>query len=418
MVIAPALVGLLAVAACAGGSPHLSGPPDSPPTVPAPTTVAPTEPPGATGGGGGSTAPGPPATTTAPNLGAVQLKLTPVAKLREPIALAIRAGDPALYVAERGGRILAIRNGALDPAPVLDMQALTRAGGERGLLGIAFSPDGRFLYTSYTDVNGNSNVDEYTVAATGAIDPASRRLVLFVTQPFPNHNGGNIVFGPDGLLYLGFGDGGSEGDPQGNGQKMSTLLGKMLRIDPRPHGNSPYAVPADNPFIGQAGARPEIWAVGVRNPWRFQFDPATGDLWIGDVGQNEIEEIDWLPAAARTGRGVNLGWSNFEGSAAYHGQVDRKGYTFPVFEYHHDQGCAVTGGFRYRGSAIPALRGAYVFSDYCASWIRAITVADGKTTGDRRFDLGLANVISFGQDQAGELYALSLGGTVARLDPA
>ncbi len=340
--------------------------------------------------------------------------------------MAVRAGDPALYFVTKSGTVRALRDGRLDPAPVLDISSKVSHGSEQGLLGLAFSPDGRFAYVDYTDRGGDTNVVEYAWRDDRA-DTASARRVLFVDQPFPNHNGGNLVFGPDGDLYIGMGDGGSDygsGDPQGdphrNGQDEGVLLGKMLRIEPRmpdgslAPGGRAYAIPADNPSVGQPGARPEIWAYGLRNPWRFSFDRTAGDLWIGDVGAGLEEEIDVQRAGSPGGE--NYGWNAVEGTVVYRGPpADAVG---PVYEYNHSfGGCAVTGGYVYRGRAIPDLRGWYVFGDFCLGSVSALR-ADDPDAGE--FTLSERNVpslASFGQDQAGELYALSLAGGVYKLVP-
>jgi glucose/arabinose dehydrogenase len=344
--------------------------------------------------------------------GTVRVSLQRVATVEQPLAIAIRTGDPSLYVAEKTGRVVAIRDGRVAAHPVLDLSNAVSLGGEQGLLGLAFSPDGRYLYVNYTDVNGDTRIVGYAMRGDRAV-PASRRQVLFVDQPYDNHNGGDLVFGPDGDLYIGLGDGGSGGDPQGNGQSLGTLLGKMLRIDPTPTGPEPYRVPADNPFVNDAGARPEIWAYGLRNPWRYSFDPATGDLWIADVGQSAWEEIDRVPAGSPGGE--NFGWNLLEGTHRYAGAAP-PGAVPPVYEYPHTGGgCVVIGGDVYRGSAIPALVGAYVFADFCLGTLQAIRIQpDGAA---EHLDLGatLPNVSSFGTDGAGELYATSLDGGVYRL---
>ena len=257
-------------------------------------------PPGGTAGPTGDTVSRDPS-----ELGEVRVELRLVATLEQPLALAVRKGDDAIYVAEKTGRVVALR-GRDEPEVVLDLRAEVSLGGEQGLLGLAFSPDGRFLYVNFTDTVGHTHVTEFGFA-DGTADLGSRREVLFVEQPFSNHNGGNLVFGPDGYLYVGLGDGGSAGDPMGNAQSLDTLLGKMLRISPRPSGGRPYGIPSDNPFVGREGARPEIWAFGLRNPWRYSFDRKTGDLWIGDVGQNAREEIDVLPAGCSLRREPRLG---------------------------------------------------------------------------------------------------------------
>jgi glucose/arabinose dehydrogenase len=329
--------------------------------------------------------------------------------------MAIRAGDDALYVAEKTGRVIAVRGGAVDPDPVLDIHGGISLGGEQGLLGLAFSPDGRFLYVNYTDPNGDTNVDEYEFRDGRAVT-GSRRRVLFVDQPFPNHNGGNLAFGPDGYLYIGLGDGGSGGDPYGNGQNLGTLLGKMLRIDPRPAAGKPYGIPPDNPFVHRSGARPEIWAYGLRNPWRYSFDRDTGDLWMGDVGQDSVEEIDVQPGGSAGGQ--NYGWNRLEGTHGYSGSAPANAVP-PVYEFLHEDGvCAVTGGFAYRGRAIPALRGGYLFADSCAGWVHAFRLVNGKARDVTDLGLSMSSPVSFGEGPDGELYVLTLSGPVYRIAPA
>ena len=253
----------------------------------------------------------------------------------------------------------------------------------------------------------------------GTVDTESRRHVLDQDQPYDNHNGGNIVFGPDGYLYLGLGDGGAGGDPERRGQDTSTILGKLLRIDPStPSSDLGYSIPADNPFIDVDGARPEMWSIGLRNPWRFSFDRETGDLWIGDVGQGQIEEVDLAPAADGSGRGVDFGWSAYEGSQRYNDDQPDGDFQLPLTEYDHGGGaCSVTGGYVYRGTAIPALVGAYLYGDYCQGDVWALQRLDDGTL--HQVTLGtVASLSSFGQDAAGELYAMSLSGTVYRLSAA
>jgi glucose/arabinose dehydrogenase len=341
-----------------------------------------------------------------------------VASLRKPLGLAVRPGDSAIYIVGKLGQVWALRDGAVDPSPVLDLSGLVSRGAEQGLLGLAFSPSGEFAYVNYTDRRGDTNIVEYAWR-DGRLDPSTARRVLFVDQPFPNHNGGDLVFGPDGFLYIGLGDGGSDytrGDPQGdpdrNGQNLRVLLGKMLRIDPRPSGMQPYGIPDDNPFVSQQDARPEIWAYGLRNPWRYSFDRATGDLWIGDVGAGAEEEIDLQPAGAAGGQ--NYGWNAMEGTVAW--RDPPAGAVPPLYEYDHRTGaCSVTGGYVYRGTAIPDLVGWYVFGDYCTGVLHVLQVGPG----GRRVYVAAGAVIpqltSFGEDQQGELYALSLGGEVYRL---
>lgn len=396
-----ALVGALALAACSGGD-DVTTP--EPPTVDAPTTT--TSPPT-------TTTVAPTTTTEPPNLADARISLTEVASLVAPTALTSRPGDDAVYIAEKPGRVRALRNGAVDPTAVLDVTGVVSTGNEQGLLGLAFSPGGENLYVDYTDSSGDTRVVEYAMDGSTA-DPGSAREILTVGQPFANHNGGELQTGPDGMLYVALGDGGSAGDPQGNGQNTSTLLGTILRIDPA--GGDPYGVPADNPFVGAGDSRGEIWVYGLRNPWRFSFDSGTGDLWIGDVGQDSIEEIDYLPADGASG--ANLGWPVFEGSQAF-GGGSADNAVGPVFEYDRSNGeCAVTGGYVYRGSAIPDLVGAYVYGDFCLGNIDALTVGSGALTAQRSLDANVPSLASFGEGPDGELYALSLDGPVYRIDPA
>jgi glucose/arabinose dehydrogenase len=388
-----ALVALvLAATACSGGTTRSTAP------AAAPTTAATT--PAITGN------PTPPTG----DLSKARVRLREVARLEAPVGLALRKGDAGIYVIEQAGRVRVLRDDRLDPDPVLDVSSQIKAGGEQGLLGIAFSPDGRYLYLDFTDTGGDTHIAEFAMRGDRP-DPGSQRNLLTVDQPFANHNGGQLAFGPDGHLYIALGDGGSAGDPFGNGQSLGTLLGKILRIDPRPSGGRPYGIPRDNPFVDRAGARAEIWDYGLRNPWRFSFDPATRDLWIADVGQGDWEEVDHEPAG-RGGR--NYGWNRLEGSHRFNGDAPA-GAVGPVVEYDHSGGaCTLIGGSVYRGSAIPDLRGAYLYGDYCLGWVKA--VSGGDRVGEPR-DLGVnvPSLTSFGTDQRGELLALSGGGQVFRI---
>ena len=349
------------------------------------------------------------------------IRLTEVARFEQPLALVSRAGhDGVLYVAEREGRVRVLRDGEVDEEPLLDISGATAPEGEQGLLGLAFSPDGTFLYVSYTNLDGDSRLDEYAMGPGGTdIDLSSRREVLAVDQPFPNHNGGHILFGPDDLLYMGLGDGGGDsagGDVMRNGQNPDTLLGKLLRIDPRPSRGAPYGTPPENPFVG-GGGRSEIWVVGLRNPWRFSFDRETGDLWIGDVGAATLEEVSMLPAGA--GGGANLGWSLFEGTHRFNEGDPPADLVSPIFEYGRGDGATVTGGFVYRGSRIPELVGSYVWGDFSTAVVEALTVDDGEVTGRRALGpVEAGRLVSFGEDADGELYVVSLSGPVYRVDPA
>jgi glucose/arabinose dehydrogenase len=365
-------------------------------------------------------------TATAASAAIPALKLTRIADLTGTTALTARAATRTLYVTQQGGMVRSIRHGVVAAAPVVDLTGrVSQDGGERGLLGLAFSPDGRKLYVDYTDTRGNTQIDELTMKGKVA-DPTTRRNVLEVDQPQPNHNGGQLAFGPDGYLYIGLGDGGAQGDvgaghaPGGNGQSLATRLGKILRIDPTPSGGAAYTVPADNPFVGDPGARPEIWAYGLRNPWRFSFDRASGDLWIGDVGQYDWEEIDHV--AARNGRdagkGANFGWNRLEGAHPYRGNAP-SGVVAPVYETsHRDGACAGVGGYVYRGTKIPGLTGAYLFSDNCDGTIRLLVPDGAGGVTMRASGMKAAAVSSFGQGNGGALYVLSQADGVFRVDAA
>jgi glucose/arabinose dehydrogenase len=329
-------------------------------------------------------------------------------------------GSTDLYVVEQAGRIRVVRDGELLDEPFLDISDQVVSGGEQGLLSIAFAPDyprtGLF-YVDYTDSNGDSRIVEFRRSEDDPhrADPESARELLFVDQPFDNHNGGLVLFGPDGNLYIGFGDGGSGGDPDRNGQDLGTLLGKILRIDPRPGAGRPYRIPADNPFAGRPGAAPEIYAYGLRNPWRFSFDPETDALFVGDVGEDEQEEID-----AGVDAGDNLGWSAFEGTATYNEDESAPGHLPPVLTYGRGRGCSVTGGHIVRDPELTSLYGRYVYGDYCLGELRSFRPAGGeviRAVGDRPLGPTVPALSSFGLDATGRLYATSLEGPVYRLDP-
>jgi sugar lactone lactonase YvrE len=344
-----------------------------------------------------------------------------VATLQMPVDVAWRDGDDGLYVVEQAGRVVRLTDESM--TTVLDITDLTEGGGEQGLLGLAFHPAGELAYVDYTDNDGRTIVAEHPVATDGTFD-AEARIVMEIDQPYPNHNGGDVVFGPDGMLYIGMGDGGSGGDPERRATDMSSLLGKMLRIDPTPADGRPYTVPADNPFVDQAGTAPEIWASGLRNPWRFSFDRDTGDLWIADVGQGAIEEIDVAPATAGldAGKGLSFGWSAFEGDARFNEDVPEAGHTPPFSTYTHGDGrCSVSGGVRARSGAVPELEGWYVYADYCSGQVWALEViGDGSSLAPgRTVELGrLPSVTAVVDGPGGEVYVVSGGGELARLDPA
>jgi len=399
------LVLALVAAACSGNDGDQQA---APPATAAPATEAPstTQAPSTTAARA--------RTASSAQFRAARVRLVRVAQLEQPVAMATRPGEKTLYLVEQVGRVRAVRGGKLDPTPVVDISSKVTAGGEQGLLGLAFSPDGRYLYLAYTDRDGDHQVSELTMRGQQA-DPASERSILHFEDPFANHNGGQLAFGPDRRLYIAFGDGGSGGDPLGNGQSLGTLLGKILRIDPRPSGGRPYGVPSDNPFVGRDGARSEIWDYGLRNPWRFSFDAATGDLWIGDVGQNSFEEVDYEPAGKG---GRNYGWNRREGRHPFNGGDRPDGAVEPVIEYGRGDGCTVIGGFVYRGRRIPGLEGSYLYGDYCSGWVRAARASGGKVAEQRDLGLQVPSLSSLGADTDGELYALSLGGDVFRIAPA
>jgi len=328
-----------------------------------------------------------------------------------------------VFVVEKGGRIRVIRNDTLLDTPFLDLTGRVSTGGEQGLLGLAFHPGyaaNRVFVVNYTNPAGNTRIATFRATAVPEVaDPSSEQVILAVDQPFANHNGGMLAFGPDGRLFIGLGDGGSGGDPQGNGQNRNVLLGKILRLAIADDGTA--SVPGDNPFAGQAGARPEIWSYGLRNPWRFSFDRTTGDLYIGDVGQNELEEINAATDAAQFGRGANYGWNIVEGTECFSpaSGCDRTGLSAPVLVYGHGQGCSITGGYVYRGSAIPSLVGHYFYADYCAGWVRSFRLAGPAPADEREWSTLRpgGQIPSFGEDARGELYILSAGGTVHRIVP-
>ena len=352
---------------------------------------------------------GPP---TQAQLDRVAVRLDPLAQLREPVALAVGTDDTTLYVGERAGRLRVVRDGRLDPRPLLDLTDEVSVGGEGGLLGMALAPGGGQLYVTFTDRRHAVRLVGFALGA-GRIDSASRREILTVAQPSIRHHGGGIVFGPDGLLWLGLGDGSLGGDPADAAQSLATLRGKLLRIDPSPNGGKGYRVPATNPFVGRQGARAEIWAYGLRNPWRYSFDRATGELWIGDVGQNIVEEINRV--APGQAAGANFGWNRLEGRRRFYGRPPPAA-TPPIHQYNHDDGrCAVVGGHVYRGTQLRGLQGAYVYGDVCDGRIRALASARGRPLRHRDLGLRLPGLVSFAEGHAGELYALSLAGGIYRL---
>jgi glucose/arabinose dehydrogenase len=349
----------------------------------------------------------------------IEIDLRPVVSGLDSPLLVTHAGDGSgrMFVVEQVGRIRIVRNGQVAPQPFLDVSALVTAGGEQGLLGLAFHPDyadnGRF-FINYTDTDGDDVVAEYRASEDPQrADESSGRVLIEIPDPFSNHNGGHLAFGDDGYLYIATGDGGGGGDPLESGQSLDTLLGKLLRIDvDSSSGESPYGIPAENPFVERDGARPEIWAYGLRNPWRFSFD--AGNLWIGDVGQSALEEINRMPA--RRG-GLNYGWNTMEGDACFDPPTDcdRTGLVLPMATYGHERGCSVTGGYVYRGE-FASLRGAYFFGDYCSGFIWALDAAGAETQEPRLVLESDRSISSFGVDEAGELYLTDISsGEVLRI---
>ncbi len=401
------------------GQPSASGQPTSSPQ-PSPTspaespTVSPT----------GSSTPSDPASSPTPPQGAfdpdrVALSVEQVASGYPPLTLLTNAGDGSgrIFLVQQRGVVVTIDAAGVETGQFMDISERIRSGGEQGLLGLAFHPDfesnGR-LFVNYTNRGGDTIVSEFGLGADGNVDPATERSLLEVSQPYPNHNGGMIAFGPDGYFYIATGDGGSGGDPLNAGQNLNTMLGKMLRIDV--DSGDPYAIPQDNPFA-DGGGLGEIWSYGLRNPWRFSFDRATGGMFIGDVGQNAREEIDVEPAGEG---GRNYGWRIMEADRCYeNANCNRRDLTPPAVAYGRDSGsCSVTGGYVYRGAQFPSLFGAYVFSDYCSGVLWAFDAESALSSGRARLaELGQSGVSpsSFGEDEAGEIYLVGHGGAVYRL---
>ena len=349
----------------------------------------------------------------------VTLRALEVASAVNPVFLTAPPGDSRQFVVERAGRIRILQNGNFLQTPFADISARVLTAGEGGLLSIAFDPaytsNGR-VYLYYIDRNQNIVIERLTVSADANVaDPASSLAIIRIPHPnFQNHFGGTVAFGPDGYLYVGTGDGGGGGDPSRNAQNLNVFLGKLLRLDVSASSAAqPYAIPAGNPYVGQAGRRAEIWASGLRNPWRYTFDG--NQLYIADVGQDQREEID---VAASSAAGLNYGWNIVEGTACYGAaSCDRTGMTAPVFDYDHGGGaCSITGGFVYRGTAMPELAGQYFYSDYCAGFIKSGVVAGGALTSQKDWGIAnLGNIVSFGRDGQGELYVISGSGKIYRL---
>jgi glucose/arabinose dehydrogenase len=414
---------LVATSACqSDGGPDDSfgsGPPptaaESMPSTMVETTESPTEPTTRPPTGDDTTAPTVPAPLVEP-----VVSLLDIGTFDQPVDVTHRPGDTQIYVVEQPGRVVAATDEGSEV--VLDITDRTNANGEQGLLGLAFHPTADLAYVNYIDGSGDTVVAEFSVdPSTGQFDPASFREVLAVDQPYSNHNGGKLAFGPDELLYIGLGDGGSGGDPRRLALDLGSRLGKILRIDPVAAGDQPFSAPPDNPFVGTPGADPTIWSYGLRNPWRFSFDQPTGDLWIADVGQGNFEEINHSTATngLDAAKGVNYGWSAVEGYERFNQDQSADGAVAPIFVYDHSDGrCSVSGGVVARGTTVPGLAGWYVFGDYCTGQIWALDpTAPASTPRTVQIaELGGLAAIAEGPDR--ELYAVSNAGTVARIVPA
>ena len=408
-----AIVAALTAAAC--DSNRASSSPPSAATQPAATSA-----PGSTG-----SSPTAPLATAPPQLGGVSITLEPFATVpggpKGPLAMtAPNDGTGRLFVAAQDGKIWSIEaDGTVGDDPMVDLANHIRSGGEQGLLGLATHPDfptDPRIFVNYTNQAGDTLIASLALAEgePNEFDLDTHREILFVSQPFANHNGGGVVFGPDGFLYLSLGDGGSGGDPQGNGQRLDTLLGKILRIDidHAPDPETGYATPPSNPFA-DGGGLPEIWHYGLRNPWRLSFDRATDDMWIGDVGQNRYEEIDVARAGAG---GLNFGWNVMEGSHCFSADgCDTDGLTLPVSDYGRDLGCTVIGGYVYRGSRYPFLDGTYLFTDYCSGRLFALDATANALVAPVEVGNAGNSISAFGQDVDGELYVLSLSGAISKV---
>lgn len=340
--------------------------------------------------------------------------------LDQPLYLT-NAGDGRLFIVEKEGAIRIVQDGRLLDEPFLDIRDRVNAdSSERGLLSVAFHPDyarnGRF-FVNYTNLAGNTAVSAFQVGGSpNQADPGSESILLTIRQPYANHNGGQLQFGPDGYLYVGMGDGGSGGDPQGNGQNPATLLGALLRLDvDQATDAAQYGIPTDNPFVADAAKLPEIWATGLRNPWRFSFDRTTGDLLIADVGQNQWEEVNFLPAGSPGGS--NFGWNIMEGTHCYdRNTCDQTGLVLPVIDYRHEQGrCSITGGYVYRGSQFPTLGGVYFFGDYCSGEIWGMTAGEDGRFSAQVLYRSPSRIASFGEDAAGELYVVDISGGIYQI---
>jgi glucose/arabinose dehydrogenase len=349
-----------------------------------------------------------------------KVRLVNVGQFDAPLYVTAPPGDRRrIFVVQQAGKIIEVRGGRKQSTPFLDITSKVTSGGEQGLLSMAFAPDyaqSGLFYVYYTEKSGTESIWEYHRASADRADPNSARLVLRMQDPEANHNGGLMIFGSDKLMYVGTGDGGGGNDQhgaRGNAQDLGSLLGKILRIDPRQSGSRPYTVPSSNPFTGRSGARPEIYAYGLRNPWRFSFDRSTGDLSIGDVGQDAVEEIDFMRKGRA--RGANFGWRPWEGRRRNFDEP-APGAVFPVITHSHSAGyCSITGGYVVRDRGVPGLYGRYVYGDFCNSHLRVATLRSGGTVKSRTLGVpAIEGVSSFGEDAQGRVYVTSLNGPVYR----
>jgi glucose/arabinose dehydrogenase len=348
------------------------------------------------------------------------VRLKRIGSFSSPIYVTAPRGDKSrLFVVERGGTIRVVRNGKKLSRPFLDISSDVRTDGERGLLSMAFAPDyaqSGLFYVYFTDTGGDIHIQEFKRSSADVANKASRRNLLTVEHSrFSNHDGGQLQFGPDGFLYAGLGDGGSEDDPFRTAQRLNTLLGKIIRIDPHAGGGRPYRIPAGNPFAGRSGALPEIWAYGLRNPWRFSFDRKTGAMVVGDVGQDAFEEIDF--SGRGRSRGANYGWSVFEGRHHFN-SGSAPGAISPNLVKPHSAGwCSIIGGYIVRDRSLRGVYGRYVYGDLCRSGLRSVVLKPGGARGDRSLGVKVSQLVSFGEDAAGHVYAASLNGPLYRLRP-
>lgn len=363
----------------------------------------------------------PPATAPVPGSPLASVTLARIAEGFEAPTFVGNAGDERLFVVEQRGRIRVVSNGEVLPEPFLDIhEQVGSSSNEQGLLSVAFHPDyasNGFFFVDYTDRNGDTVISRWQVSDDpNRADVESETVLLQIDQPYPNHNGGQLHFGPDGYLYVGMGDGGSAGDPQNNAQNPGTLLGALLRLDVDVEGDgASYGIPPDNPYVSNENGRNEVWAIGLRNPWRFSFDRETGDLYVADVGQNMYEEVNFVPAGE--GAGLNYGWNLTEGNHCYRDGCDLDAYYAPVVEYSHGAGeCSVTGGYVYRGAAFPAMRGNYLYGDFCSGRLWALFRQPDGSWANNEVEAAPGNLTTFGEGFDGELYLTTRDGVLYRVE--